>query len=191
MSPRFAVEAEPLPGVLLLRRIGFEDARGRFERLFCAAEMAELGIARPIVQANLSTNPHAGTFRGLHYQLPPSAETKTVTCLAGAVFDVVLDLRPGTFGRIATFTLRGGDGLTLVIPEGCAHGFLTLEPNSTLLYFASAPWDPQRERGIRFDDPAFRIPLPFRPRVVSERDRSHPDFDLLHHLGEDAPCACS
>ncbi len=188
MSPRFVPLAEPLPGVRLLRRRAVEDERGRFERLFCREEFAALGIAADCVQVNLSTTRRRGTFRGLHYQLPPSAETKIVQCLAGAIHDVVLDLRPGTFGRTATFRLAGGDGRVLVVPKGCAHGFLTLADDTVVLYCVDAPWDPARERGIRHDDPAFRIPLPFPPEIVSRRDRAHPDFDPRRHP-EMLPCA--
>jgi len=188
VSGRFEPLAEPLPGVRLLRRRAVEDERGRFERLFCRDEFAALGLPAECVQVNLSTTRRRGTFRGLHYQLPPSAETKVVQCLAGALFDVVLDLRPETFGRVATFELHAGDGRLLVVPKGCAHGFLTLADETVVLYLVDTPWDPARERGIRFDDPAFRIPLPFPPEIVSARDRAHPDY--LHAAPEPRPCAC-
>jgi dTDP-4-dehydrorhamnose 3,5-epimerase len=176
--------ARPLPGVLLLHSRARTDERGSFARCFCRRELAALGIERTVDQANISTSIAAGTLRGLHYQLGTSAETKIVTCVAGALFDVALDLRAGspTFGRHFGTELRAGSGRIIVVPEGCAHGFLTLEPNTTVLYLASAPYDMLRERGVRWDDPAFAIDWPAQPRLVSARDRSHPDFDPGHHL---------
>ncbi len=187
---RFHLLAEPLPGVRLLRRRAVADERGAFERLYCRHELKELGIDAPCLQVNLSTTHRRGTFRGLHYQLPPAAETKIIHCLTGAIHDVVLDLRPGpSFGRTACFRLEAGDRQLLVVPPGCAHGFLTLRDATTVLYLVDTPWDPARERGIRYDDPAFHIPLPFPPSLVSARDRSHPDFDA-RAAPEPSPCAC-
>jgi len=174
----------PLPGVALLAFDPRTDSRGWFSRAYCRRRLADLGIALDVVQANVSRSDRRGTLRGLHYQLPPSAETKLVRCLAGAVHDVVLDLRPGspTFGRHFATRLDEHNARALLVPPGCAHGFLTLTDGAVVLYFVSAARDPARERGIRYDDPTFAIPWPFPPSIVSERDRSHPDFDPAWHL---------
>lgn len=175
---------EPLPGVRLLELAPRFDERGFFARAYCRATLADHEVDLPVAQANLSSSRARGTLRGLHYQLPPSAEIKLVLCLTGAVWDCVLDLRPGspTFGRWAAEELSAANRRAMLVPEGCAHGFLTLEPDSLVLYMVSAAHDPARERGVRFDDPRFAIAWPFPPRVVSARDRAHPDFTPAHHL---------
>ena len=175
---------DPLPGVFLFRLRPRRDERGFFARCFCRHELAALGVEADVRQANLSHSRRRGTLRGLHYQLPPSAETKIVRCLRGRIHDVVVDLRPDspTFRRSFAAELGEEDGRAMVVPPGCAHGFLTLTDDVLVLYFVSAPYDPARERGLRWDDPAFAIPWPFPPKVVSERDRSHPDFDPAWHL---------
>ena len=180
---RFGVVGRPLPGVLVLATSPVADERGAFTRLFCRDELGELGIDRGVAQANLSRSTTRHTLRGLHYQTGASAETKIVTCLAGAVFDVVLDLRPrsSTFGQAAGIELSAANDLVMVVPEGCAHGFLTLADDASVLYFVSAAWDPALERGLRWNDPAFTIPWPASPAVISARDAAHPDFDLRRH----------
>jgi dTDP-4-dehydrorhamnose 3,5-epimerase len=159
------------------------DARGSFARCFCRAELTAHGLDPAIEQANLSFSAEAGTLRGLHYQLPPSAETKIVTCLQGALHDVVLDLRPDspTYGRHAGVELTPGNGRVVVVPEGCAHGFLTLTDATLLLYLVTAAYDPVRERAVRWDDPGFAIDWPLRPSVLSPRDGALPDFEPGQH----------
>ncbi|MCX7628833.1 MAG: dTDP-4-dehydrorhamnose 3,5-epimerase [Geminicoccaceae bacterium] len=188
---------EPLPGVRILELPISRDERGFFARAYCRDGLAGLGVDFPIVQANVSASPRPGTLRGLHYQLPPSAETKLVRCLSGAVWDCVLDLRPRspTFGRWVGYELSVHNHRAILVPPGCAHGFLTLEPDALVLYFVSAAYDPRRERGVRWNDPNFAIAWPFPPSLVSPRDRAHPDFDPSYHLNvdrrENAPCAPS
>jgi len=176
--------AEPLAGVRLLQLAPRYDERGFFARAFCRATLSELDVDLPVVQANLSRSRARGTLRGMHYQLPPSAETKLVMCLTGAIWDCVLDLRPGSpsFGRWTAAELSAENHRAMLVPPGCAHGFLTLEPDSLVLYFVSAAHDPARERGVRWNDPTFAIAWPFEPRVVSARDRAHPDFTPTFHL---------
>lgn len=175
---------EPLPGVRLLELAPRFDERGFFARAFCRTTLADLEADLEVAQANLSSSLARGTLRGLHYQLPPSAETKLVLCPAGAVWDCVLDLRPDSpsFGRWAAAELSATNHRAMLVPEGCAHGFLTLEPDSLVLYFVSAPHDPARERGVRWNDPRFAIAWPFEPTVISARDRAHPDFEPAFHL---------
>ncbi|MCB2055036.1 MAG: dTDP-4-dehydrorhamnose 3,5-epimerase [Geminicoccaceae bacterium] len=177
----------PMAGVHLLEVERRGDARGYFGRCFCRTELEALGVDREIRQGNLSRSTRAGTLRGLHYQLPPAAETKIVQCLAGRVYDVVLDLRPtsATFGRHYGASLDADNGRMMVVPEGCAHGFLTLTDDCLVHYLVSAEYAPEAERGIRFDDPAFSIRWPMRPTLVSDRDRAHPPFDPAFHW----PCA--
>lgn len=170
--------AEPLDSVRLLALEPRPDERGAFTRLYCRETLARLGVDEGVCQANLSASPLRGTLRGLHWQIPPSAETKLVVCLAGEVHDVVVDLRRGQrFLRHAAFRLSGGEPRLLVVPPGCAHGFLTLSPDVLLLYLVSAAWDPARERGLRFDDPALAIDWPIPPALVSKRDLAHPPLD--------------
>jgi dTDP-4-dehydrorhamnose 3,5-epimerase len=175
--------SRPLPGMLVLQTEARADARGSFARCFCRAELAALGVDPGIEQANLSFSAQAGTLRGLHYQLAPSAEAKVVTCLQGALHDVVLDLRPAspTYGQHAAIELTPGNRRVVVVPEGCAHGFLTLTDATLLLYLVTAAYDPVRERAVRWDDPGFAIDWPFRPSVLSPRDASLPDFDPGQH----------
>jgi dTDP-4-dehydrorhamnose 3,5-epimerase len=174
----------PLPGMLVLETEPRCDQRGFFARVFCRHELRDLGAEPMVEQANLSYSERRGTLRGLHYQLGPSAETKIVTCARGAIHDVVLDLRPSSpaFGRWAAVELSAENGRLVVVPEGCAHGFLTLADDSLAFYLVSSPYDPVRERGVRWDDPAFGIVWPFRPAVISDRDAAHPDFDPGFHL---------
>jgi dTDP-4-dehydrorhamnose 3,5-epimerase len=174
----------PLPGMRVFDLEPRTDERGSFTRLFCRATLAELGFAAGAAQANLSRSMRAGTLRGLHYQLGEAAEAKLVTVLAGAVCDVVLDLRPysPSFRRHALVRLDATRPQAVLIPPGCAHGFLTHADSTVLLYFTSCPHAPVQERGVRWDDPAFGIDWPERPVVLSAKDRALPDFDPRWHL---------
>jgi dTDP-4-dehydrorhamnose 3,5-epimerase len=178
------VISRPLPGMLVLQTEPRTDERGFFARCFCRQELASLGVSAGVEQANLSFSERAGTLRGLHYQMAPSAETKVVTCVQGAVHDVVLDVRPSspTFGRYAAVELSSANGRMAVVPEGCAHGFLTLRDDTLLLYLVSAAYDPVRERAVRWNDPAFAIVWPTAPSVLSPRDAAVRDYDPGHHL---------
>lgn len=179
------VAGRPLPGMLVLDPEPRTDARGSFARVFCREELRRMGVAgASIEQANVSRSLRRGTLRGLHYQLPPSAEIKVVSCARGALHDVVLDLRPDSpaFGRWAAVELTEDNGRIVVVPEGCAHGFLTLADDTVAHYLVTASYDPVRERGVRWDDPAFSISWPFAPSRLSERDAAHPDFNPGFHL---------
>ena len=176
--------SRPLPGMLVLRTEPRTDERGFFSRCFCRHELGRFGVTPAVEQANLSFSERAGTLRGLHYQMAPSAEVKVLTCLQGAVHDVVLDVRPSspTFGRHAVVELSATNGRMVVVPEGCAHGFLTLSDEALAFYLVSNRYDPVRERGVRWDDPAFAIDWPATPTVLSPRDAAAPDYDPGHHL---------
>lgn len=177
------VVCRPLPGVLVLEAARHADNRGFFQRCFCRAELEALGFPVEVAQGNVSFSERRGTLRGLHHQVGPSAERKLVTCLAGGVHDVVLDLRPDSpaYGRHAAVELTPENRRVLLVPEGCAHGFLTTADATLMLYLVTAPHDPARERGVRWDDPAFAIPWPFPPTVLSPRDAALPNFDPSHH----------
>lgn len=152
------------------------DARGVFSRWFCDEEISELLGDRRIVQINFSATRDRGVIRGLHYQNPPHQEMKFVRCIKGKVWDVALDLRADskTFLQYQTVELSSERMNMMVIPEGCAHGFQVLEPESEMLYLHTAPYAPASEAGIRYDDPKISIDWPLQITQVSERDRSHP-----------------
>lgn len=168
----------PVDGVVVVESDVHRDERGSFERAFCLATLAAAGIRLEIRQASVSTSHLSGTLRGLHYQRQPFPEAKLVRCVAGRVFDVAVDLRPGsaTYRRWAGVELAAGSGRSVYIPAGVAHGFLSLADGSILVYMMDAPQEPSAAAGVRWDDPAFGIAWPDRPRVISPRDAGYPDF---------------
>lgn len=161
-----------------LDRIG--DSRGFFARLFCSKEFAEQGLTQQFVQVNNSLSADAFTLRGMHYQLAPHSECKLLRCIRGRLYDVILDLRQDspTFGKHFGMELDGDQRQMILVPEGCAHGFLTLEANTEVMYFVSAAYAPEYERGVRWNDPKFSIAWPAEPQVLSDKDRKYPDFAL-------------
>ena len=172
----FDVAFTPLAGLMLVTRRRREDARGFFSRFFCAQEMAEIGWHHPVAQVNHSLTRQGGAARGLHFQHPPHAEDKYVSCLRGVVFDVAVDLRQGspTFLHWHGETLSADNGRSLLIPHGFAHGFQALEPDSELIYLHSRPYAPEAEGGLHVSDPRLAIAWP-RPVIdLSERDANHP-----------------
>lgn len=168
-----------LAGAMLIELEKRADARGFFARTFCEAEFAAAGLATRFLQANVSSNPKAGTLRGLHYQVAPHAEVKVIRATRGAIFDVIVDLRPDSpaFRRWQGFELTAEAGTMLYIPEGFAHGYQTLQGDTEVAYQVSAPYAPGAEAGIRHDDPAFGISWPLPVAVISEKDASWPDFE--------------
>ena len=168
----------PFGAAALFEQVRHRDERGFFARIFCREVLADAGIRVEIAQANLSFSGSRHTLRGLHLQRGRSAEVKIVQCLTGALFDVIVDLRPSspTFCRWQGFELSAENGRVLVVPEGFAHGFLSLTADVQLAYLVSAPYDPAAECGFRFDDPAFAIAWPAPPVVVSAKDLGHAPF---------------
>jgi len=162
-----------------------EDERGFFARTWDTDEFARRGLNPALAQCSISYNRARGTLRGMHYQAAPDEEAKLVRCTAGAVFDVVLDLRPQspTFKRWFGVDLTPENRLALYVPEGCAHGFLTLENGSEVHYQISQFYSPAAGRGVRWDDPAFGIAWPGEAVVMNERDRSYPDFVVESGVG--------
>lgn len=172
MSGRFTLIEEPMPGLRLLERARMGDHRGHLERLFCVSELADLGFDRPPRQINATLTRAVGVIRGLHLQRPPHAETKLVSCLAGKVFDVAVDLRAGspTRGRWFGAALSGENGRSLLIPPGFAHGFQTLEPDTRMVYAHDADYAPEAEDGVHLSDPDLAIAWPLPCAALSERD---------------------
>jgi dTDP-4-dehydrorhamnose 3,5-epimerase len=167
-----------LPGAYVIDIEARADERGYFARGWCEREFREHGITAAPVQVNLSYNHRAGTLRGMHYQRAPWAESKLVRCTRGAIYDVIIDLRPEspTYRRWIGVELGEETARMLFVPEGFAHGFVTLADATAVTYQVSQFYTPGAEAGIRWDDPAFAIEWPVPVRVISEKDRSWPDF---------------
>jgi dTDP-4-dehydrorhamnose 3,5-epimerase len=167
----------PLKGAYVIELEQKTDERGYFARSWCARELEEHGLETRLAQCNISHNHLRGTLRGMHYQLPPHAETKFVRCTRGALYDVIIDLRPdsptflGWYGE----TLTPENGHMMYIPRGFAHGFLTLSPDTDIFYHMSEFYAPGAGRAVRWNDPMFAIDWPDDVRVISERDRDLPN----------------
>jgi dTDP-4-dehydrorhamnose 3,5-epimerase len=154
------------------------DERGFFARTFCEEEFARAGLPTRWVQHSFSVSAERHTLRGMHFQKPPHAEDKLIRCLTGAIYDVLIDLRPHspTFRRWAGFELSAANRRSLFAPKGMAHGFLTLEPNTEVGYMMTTPFAPGFDGGVRHDDPAFAVAWPAAPAVIADKDRAWPDF---------------
>ncbi|MGO9863393.1 MAG: dTDP-4-dehydrorhamnose 3,5-epimerase [Terriglobales bacterium] len=168
-----------LPGVIEIHLDPAVDERGFFARSWCQKEFQDHGLNGKLVQCSVSLNFRKGTLRGIHYQGAPFAETKVVRCTSGAIYDVVLDLRPQspTFKQWFSIVLTAENRHSVYIPEGCAHGFLTLTNESEVLYQMSEFYHPEAGRGVRWNDPSFQIIWPEKVEVISERDRTYLDFE--------------
>jgi dTDP-4-dehydrorhamnose 3,5-epimerase len=164
--------------VIEIKKIG--DERGFFGRSWCKNEMMEHGLNDNIVQINTSLSKDKGTLRGLHFQSAPFQECKMIRCTRGSIFDLIVDLRPGS----PTFLQWHGEELTednhkaLYSPEGFAQGFITLNEDSEITYFTTQFFAPEKAKGVRWNDPQFGIELPLKPVVISERDVNWPDFTV-------------
>jgi dTDP-4-dehydrorhamnose 3,5-epimerase len=169
-----------LPAVFEIRVERRSDERGFFARTWCRQEFEDAGLNPALVQSSISFNERKGTLRGMHYQAAPWQEVKVVRCTRGSLYDVVLDLRSDspTFKQWVAVILTAADRNMLYIPGGCAHGFLTLEDATEVLYLMSEFHHPEAARGVRWNDPAFGIAWPDGVAVVSERDRTYPDFEM-------------
>jgi len=167
-----------IQGAALIEIEPLGDERGFFARSFCAQEFADAGLALNVVQGNLSHNVKKGTLRGLHYQAEPKPDPKLVSCIKGAIFDVVVDVREGS----QTYCQWGGVELTadnhkaLFVPPGCAHGFITLTDDALVHYQMGETFIADLARGVRWNDPAFGVEWPIDPVVISDRDASYPDY---------------
>lgn len=170
-----------LPGAYLIDLEPNTDERGFFARAYCADEFAQRGLGPELRQCSLSFNTRKGTLRGMHFQAAPHEEHKLVRCTAGAIFDVIVDLRPtsASYRRWFGVELTARNRRSLFIPPGFAHGFMTLSDDSELYYMISVAHSPQASRGIRWNDPAVAIQWPQPPSVMSPRDAAFPPLDAL------------
>jgi dTDP-4-dehydrorhamnose 3,5-epimerase len=184
------VRETALPGVVVVAAEPNVDERGSFARVFDAACFRAHGLRTDFVEDSVSRNHRAGTLRGLHFQRPPHLETKLVTCIAGRVYDVVVDLRAGpTFGRWLAFTLDAASWTSLYIPAGVAHGFQTLSDDAALHYRITPSYVAHAAAGLRWDDERLAIPWPMRPSAVSARDAALPALEALRPLVLDPAAA--
>ena len=172
---RFENNPTPLEGLRVIHRQAIGDDRGFLSRLFCSEELASAGWTWPIRQINHTATAAQGTVRGMHFQLPPKAEAKLVSCIRGAVWDVAVDLRKDspTFLQWHAEELSASNRRAMLIPPGFAHGFQILEPYSELIYLHSEAYDPALERGLNPRDPSLAIPWPLEISNVSQRDLGH------------------
>jgi dTDP-4-dehydrorhamnose 3,5-epimerase len=167
-----------LPGAFVFEPERIADARGFFARTWCAREAAALGLNTLTAQCSVSFNAKRGTLRGMHYQAPPDEEAKLVRCTAGAVYDVLLDMRAAspTFKQWVAVELTAANHLMTYIPEGVAHGFQTLAEDTEVFYQISQFYAPASARGVRWDDPAFKIDWPLPRPTISAKDAAYADF---------------
>jgi len=171
-----------IPGVYVVEIERLEDVRGFFARTWDEKEATERGLEGRMVQCSTGFNREAGTLRGMHFQTSPHAEAKVVRCTRGAIYDVVLDLRPDSpmYTKWITYELTGDNHREMYIPKGCAHGYQTLSDSTEVLYMMSEYFHPDASSGVRYDDPAFNIGWPeTATRVISERDRNWPDWKTV------------
>lgn len=168
-----------IKGAYLLDVKQIKDERGFFGRSYCKREFEHLGLNTEVAQVNVSSNKAKGTLRGLHMQVRPFEETKLVRCTKGSIFDVLVDLRPQSETYLHWFgtELKAESFQMLYIPEGCAHGYLTLEDDTDVMYQVSQFYAPEAERGFRWDDLSFSIEWPIEPVVISPKDQAQPLFD--------------
>jgi dTDP-4-dehydrorhamnose 3,5-epimerase len=167
-----------IPGVFQIQLESSVDDRGFFARSWCRKEFQSHGLKDQLAQCSVSFSKRKGTLRGMHYQADPFPETKVVSCTRGAVYDVVIDLRRASpaYRHWIGVHLTAADRNMIYVPEGCAHGFMTLEDETEVFYQISEFYYPELARGVRWDDPAFEVSWPLPVEVISDRDRSYPDF---------------
>ena len=169
-----------LPNVWLLESELLIDDRGVFRRSFCAEEFKQHGLVPTVLQGNISENEKCGTLRGFHYQNSPHQEAKTLTCLSGSLFDIVVDLRPNSpkFLSWLSVNLDAENRLSLYLPPGCANAYLTTNDKTIVHYYMSEIFVPDSYRGFHFADPRFSFDWPFEPSVISMRDSNLPELDV-------------
>ncbi|GEO83498.1 MULTISPECIES: dTDP-4-dehydrorhamnose 3,5-epimerase family protein [Alphaproteobacteria] len=179
MTVRFEIETTPIEGLLVLKRRRITDERGHISRLFCSDELAEIGWRGPVAQVNESASRFAGTVRGMHFQSPPFSEIKLVTCVAGCILDVAIDLRRNspTFLNHVAVELSADNACSFLIPEGFAHGFQALTDDVRMIYAHSAPYHAEAEGGLSPTDPRLGVAWPLPVRHLSPRDAGHPLLD--------------
>ena len=185
---RFEVKDLPLAGLRLITRAPIQDERGFLCRMYCRETFSALGLSEPINQINHTLTKQSGSVRGMHFQKPPHAETKIVSCIRGRIWDVAVDVRSdsSTFLQWHAEELSPEHGRALIIPKGFAHGLQTLEDDTEIIYFSSHPYTPDAETGLRFNDPTVGIQWPLPITLVSDRDRAMPlAAEIARLLGSD------
>jgi dTDP-4-dehydrorhamnose 3,5-epimerase len=170
---------QPVEGVWLVEADVIADNRGAFRRHFCQNEFKEAGLEIDIVQTNISENSKKHTLRGFHYQRSPHEEAKVLTCIKGASYNAIVDLRPDSesYLKWMPVKLRAGDNFSVYVPSGCANAFLTLEDSTTILYYMSEFYSPGTYTGFRYNDPLFSVNWPAEPKVISEKDENFENFN--------------
>ena len=178
----------PLQGAYVIEPEKRGDERGFFARLYCEREFAQAGLVSQFVQMNNSLSTNQGTLRGMHYQLGEAAEVKLIRCVRGSLWDAILDLRHGstTFGKWYACELSAENRLMMYAPKGFAHATLTLSEDTEAIYLVSNFYAPEKERGVRWNDPRFAIEWPIQPTDISPKDAAWRDFDPVYHLGAGA-----
>ncbi len=172
--------ASKIKGVKLIKPEPFKDKRGMFRRIFCQEEFTKKNLNSNIKQANISENKFKYTLRGFHYQISPFSEDKTLTCIKGSIYDIVLDLRPKsrTYMTWCSFRINEKNKCLIHVPKGCANAFLTLENNTIVQYNSSQFYKPSHEKGIRYNDPSFKFKWPHKPKIISFKDLSHSNYTV-------------
>ena len=173
------IKKQKLDGVYLIESKPFEDKRGRFSRHFCKEEFNKFGINFEIKQTNISENRKSKTLRGFHFQIPPYAENKILSCMKGSIHDIVLDLRTKskTYLKWQSFKLYDSNRFILYVPGGCANAYMTLTDNTLIFYCHSEFYKSSHYKSIRYNDPLFRFDWPFVPEVISDKDKNIENFD--------------
>jgi dTDP-4-dehydrorhamnose 3,5-epimerase len=169
---------QKIDGMYLIKPDLHQDDRGVFRRSFCTDEFEQHGIAFDVKQGNISENFHKHTLRGFHYQSEPSKESKIITCVTGALYNVVLDIRRSskTYKQWVSLSITSGTKESIYVPAGCASAFLTMEDNTVVHYYMGDSFSPNTCHGIRYNDPVFSVKWPCEPKLISEKDINLPDF---------------
>jgi len=175
-----------IPGAWLINAELVEDSRGVFRRHFCAQEFAAHGIETAMMQGNISENPHLHTLRGFHYQLAPHSEGKTLSCLSGSLYDIIVDLRPQsqTYLKWVAVTLSATSRQSLYVPPGCANAYLTMDENTLVHYYMSNFYNPASYRGFHYADPFFGFIWPCAPVLISDKDERLPRYIASNNVAE-------
>lgn len=176
---KFTLINEPMKGLKVIKINSFKDERGSFSRYLCINEFKEFGLKKPIVNVNHSNTSTAGTIRGLHFQYSPAAETKIIKCIKGSIFDTVVDIRKesSTYLQSFSITLSENDDILFYVPEGFAHGFQSLEDNTSIIYFVTDFYSADKESGLNPFDPRLKINWPLTCAFISEKDKTHKLID--------------
>jgi dTDP-4-dehydrorhamnose 3,5-epimerase len=167
-----------LPGAFIIRLEPHQDERGFLARSFCRHEFEQHGLVSDVAQCNISYNARRGTLRGIHFQRAPHEETKLVRCIRGAIYDIIVDIRPAsrTFRKWVSIELSAENRVALYVPAGFGHGFQTLEDDTEVFYQMSTFYEPTAAAGVRWNDPAFGVEWPIGEPFISDRDRGYPDW---------------